>query len=98
MQNLEELIKDITLNKENTKYMDVIKSEYPYLLGILKNDNMMFNTDINKINKLDVALKKSDNYCPCVITKSEDTLCPCKKMREENKCICGLYITKSSSL
>jgi len=92
MPNLEELIKDITINKEKSQYIDIIKSEHPYLLGILKNENMMFNTDMDRVNKIGNALKKCDNYCPCVVSRSEDTICPCKKMREENKCICGLYI------
>ena len=25
---------------------------------------------------------------------NEDTICPCKKMREESKCCCKLYLNK----
>jgi len=93
--NLTELIKDIEKNGEGSRYIDLIKKEYPYLLGILENSKMIFNPDTEKVRKIGWALQeKTNNYCPCVIKRDEDTLCPCKKMREDDECICGLYIRK----
>lgn len=95
MNDLGKLIEDITKNGENAQNLDVIKKEYSYLLGILKNSNMRFNPDTNKVEKIGKALKeKTNNYCPCVLTRNSDTICPCKKMREEDECICGLYVNK----
>ena len=95
MQDLRKLIEDITEKGENSEYIEIIKKEFPYLLGILKNREMVFNPDFNKVEKIGKALKeKTSNYCPCLLTRNEDTLCPCKKMREEDECICGLYVKK----
>ena len=95
MRKIEEIIEDITINGENSKYIEIAKKEYPYILGILKNKNMIFNPDTEKVNKIGKALlEKTNNYCPCVLTRNEDTLCPCKKMREEDECVCGLYVKK----
>ena len=95
MQDLSKLIEDITKNGEKSRYIDVIKKEYPYLLGVLKNSNMRFNPDSGVVEKIGKALQeKTNNYCPCVLTRNNDTICPCKKMREEDECICGLYVRK----
>ena len=95
MKNINEIIDDINKNGKNSKYIDIIKKECPYLLGILKNSNMIFNPDFDKVEKIgDALMHKTNNYCPCVLTRNEDTICPCKKMREEDECVCGLYIKK----
>lgn len=97
MMELSKLIEDITINGDNSKYIDIIKREYPYLLGILKNPNMRFNPNSEIVGKIGKVLKeKTNNYCPCVLTRNDDTICPCKKMREEDECICGLYINKKN--
>lgn len=43
------------------------------------------------------GLKKKKGYCPCELEVIEDTKCPCKKMREEQKCKCGLYKSKEDN-
>ena len=35
---------------------------------------------------------KNDGHCPCMVEQNEDTLCPCKWQREEEECVCGLYV------
>ena len=93
--DLTDLIEDIEKNGDNSKYIDKIKKEYPYLLGILKNSKMVFNSNREVVKKIGYALQeKTNNYCPCVLKRDVDTLCPCRKMREEDECICGLYVKR----
>ena len=93
--NLRQIIEDLNKNGNNSKYLESIEKEYPYLLGILKNANMIFNPDFDRVEKIGNALtNKTNNYCPCVLTRNDDTICPCKKMREEDECVCGLYVRK----
>ena len=63
--------------------------------GLEANPNMKLNDDQEHVQKILKALEIKDGYCPCVLAKNEDTICPCKKMREENKCCCKLYINKN---
>ena len=91
---LKNIIEDVYINGENTKYIKEVQNNYPYILGWLKNTNMKFNEKVEIVEKIGNALRKTDNYCPCEITRTDDTICPCKKMREDNECICGLYVRK----
>ena len=92
--SLQDLINDLYKNGKNAKSINTIKQKYPYLLGVLKNENMKFNDNTKLVEKLIKALEKTNNYCPCIVKKEPDTICPCRKMREENECICGLYVRK----
>jgi ferredoxin-thioredoxin reductase catalytic subunit len=53
----------------------------------------------NHSDKIISRLGKTEGQCPCVKpeTYSEDTMCPCKKMREEDYCCCGLYLTEEEN-
>lgn len=62
--------------------------------GLEINPNMKLNDDEEHVQKILKGLEVKDGYCPCVLPKNEDTKCPCKKMREENKCCCKLYVAK----
>lgn len=55
---------------------------------------MILNPDIKVRNEILDKLKKNNMYCPCMIVKNEDTRCRCKQCREEEICICGLYVKK----
>ena len=68
--------------------MDLIET------GLKANPNMKLNDNKEHVEKILKALELKDGYCPCVLQKSIDTKCPCKKMREENKCCCKLYVLK----
>jgi len=52
------------------------------------------NPDKAHVAEIRKQLKENDNYCPCVLEKTEDTKCMCKEFREmeEGTCHCGLYI------
>ena len=62
--------------------------------GLKINPNMKLNDNKEHVEKILIGLEKKNGYCPCVIVQNEDTICPCKKMREENKRCCKLYINK----
>ena len=62
--------------------------------GLKTNPNMKLNDNKEHVEKILLGLEKKNGYCPCVIVQNEDTICPCKKMREESKCCCKLYINK----
>ena len=62
--------------------------------GLKLNPNMKLNDNEEHVNKILLGLEKKNGYCPCVIVQNEDTICPCKKMREESKCCCKLYVNK----
>ena len=50
------------------------------------------NEDIVRIVK--EGLKANDNYCPCILEKSENTKCMCKEFKDKKVpglCHCGLY-------
>ncbi len=64
--------------------------------GLKANENMKLNPDEEHVKKILLGLEKKNGYCPCVIRQDEDTICPCKKMREENKCCCKLYVNKEA--
>ena len=62
--------------------------------GLKLNPNMKLNDNKEHVEKILIGLEKKNGYCPCVIVQNEDSICPCKKMREESKCCCKLYINK----
>ena len=38
------------------------------------------------------SLKMTGGFCPCKIGKLPENKCPCIDMKENNVCICGLYV------
>lgn len=53
------------------------------------------NPDEELVNKVLLAMKETDGYCPCAILKNDDTKCMCKDFREmttPGQCHCGLYV------
>lgn len=61
-------------------------------IGLKANPNMQLNNNKEHVERILKAIEDKDGYCPCVLPKNENTKCPCKKMREENKCCCKLYV------
>lgn len=55
---------------------------------------MILNPDKEKRNKVLLELRQTKGYCPCMIEQNEDTKCMCKCAREEDTCICGLYVVE----
>ena len=53
---------------------------------------MKKNPDKEVVLEIREALKKNNGYCPCMFEKNQDTKCPCKQCRENNICVCGLFI------
>lgn len=51
------------------------------------------NTDKQWVDKVRLALKDNEGYCPCKVIRSIDTKCMCKEFREQEEgyCHCGLY-------
>ena len=62
--------------------------------GLKLNKKMKLNENSEHVEKILEGIKRKDGHCPCVITQNDDTICPCKKMREESKCCCKLYLNK----
>jgi len=59
------------------------------MLKIIKNPNE------NKYNEITEAVKRNENYCPCVLQKTPDTKCICKDFKEqqtEGECHCGRFV------
>lgn len=80
--------------------INLIKKEYPFLLGYEKvKDKMVFSTDIQNIYEIGKCLL-DDPHCPCMPLKNENTLCPCLPCRNKHHCCCGLFvpITEDSNL
>lgn len=50
------------------------------------------NPDSEFLRNLKKRIKSNSGYCPCAIEKSPDTKCPCKDFRENQECMCGLYV------
>lgn len=55
-----------------------------------------YGININVINDVckdfcDSYRATSDIYCPYKKSRNEGNLCPCNSMRENGKCICGLF-------
>lgn len=48
--------------------------------------------DLKTQAEYEELLKETDGHCPCMPQRNEDTKCPCKDMRENDICICGLYV------
>lgn len=53
---------------------------------------MKINPDKKVVKRIRQAIKDSGGYCPCSLIRNNDFICPCKDMRENHKCICGLYV------
>ena len=53
---------------------------------------MILNQDLIKRKEVGQKIKNNNGFCPCMIVKNQNTKCPCKKKREEEICICGLYV------
>lgn len=79
---LEEVVKFIY---ENIQYVE-------FKITKEREVDMILNPDTEKVAKIRKALTNNNGYCPCILNKNEDTICPCKKMRENNECVCGLYV------
>ena len=54
----------------------------------------MIKLNPNKLIVEEIRKKIKDNngYCCCMFVKNEDTKCPCKNFREEQECVCNLYV------
>lgn len=47
------------------------------------------NPDIEIYNQVTEAVIKNNNYCPCMLEKTDDTKCICKEFREQkNEGLC----------
>lgn len=53
---------------------------------------MKLNPDLEKRKELLIEIANNRGYCICMIEENEDTKCPCKWKREEDTCVCGLYV------
>ena len=52
-----------------------------------------YNVEVNE-NLVDFfvnSINQNNGYCPCRVDKTPDTKCPCKDLRENSKCVCGLF-------
>lgn len=52
------------------------------------------NPDNEYAEKILVALKNNNGYCPCKVEKTVDTKCMCLEFKQQDRgmCHCGLYI------
>jgi ferredoxin-thioredoxin reductase catalytic subunit len=57
---------------------------------------MKLNPNKEYVNRIKQAISEKDGYCPCMIIRDKDTKCPCKPMRENQECICGLYVKEEN--
>lgn len=62
--------------------------------GLKINPKMRLNDDKEHVEKILQGIAKKNGHCPCVLAQNEDTICPCRKMREESKCCCKLYLNE----
>jgi len=90
---LQRLIWELIYFKEYAPQIELIKSEYKYLLGIQQLTGMTFSDDIELIKDIGTSLK-NDPHCPCMLVKNESTICPCLPCRTKQHCCCGLYVKK----
>lgn len=52
----------------------------------------MLNPNKDFVKKMQERIDANDGFCPCRFERNKDTICPCKYYREDNDCICGLYV------
>ena len=91
---IQRLIWELKYFHEFAPQIDLIKSNYPYLLGYSEVcDFMNFSDDIEHIQKIGKHLIK-DKHCPCSLIKDETTICPCVTCRNEHECHCGIFERK----
>ena len=63
----------------------LIEFEEPKM-KMVKNDDKEFVRGLKKM------LKANNGFCPNQPERTPDTKCPCKLYRENNECLCGMYI------
>lgn len=59
---------------------------------------LILNPDAQYVDNLKKCIKENGGYCVCMLIKDDNTYCPCKQKRENNRCICRLYIEENESL
>lgn len=54
------------------------------------------NPDKEYAEKIIVAIKNNNGYCPCKVEKTVDTKCMCLEFRQQESglCHCGLFVKK----
>ena len=85
---------------EYASQMELIQTEYAYLLNYFKvRETMTFTSDMQTILDIGRHLKQ-DPHCPCSLVKNENTLCPCIACRTKQYCHCGMFepITNNKTL
>lgn len=50
------------------------------------------NPDPDFVKNHKKKVKANSGYCPSRLEKSADSKCPCKDFRENQECMCGLYV------
>lgn len=58
----------------------------------LDKHNLILNPNRKVVEAIRTRLVVTKGYCPCVPEQNDDTICPCRKMREDGKCCCHLYV------
>lgn len=53
---------------------------------------LKLNPNKEIVQQIIEEIKLHNGYCPCVIKQTEDTKCKCKEARENDNCVCGLFI------
>lgn len=72
--------------------IELIKEQYPYLLGYQKlKGKMVFNSDMEMIKSIGDCLKKNP-HCPCMLKQNDNTICPCLPCRSTQHCCCQLFV------
>ena len=88
---IQRLIWELIYFKDFAPQIELIKTKYPYLLGINKITEMTFNSDIKLIKELGDSLIENP-HCPCMIKQTDDTICPCLPCRSKQYCRCGMFV------
>ena len=50
------------------------------------------NPDSEFVKNHKKKVKSNSGYCPSRLEKTPETKCPCKEFRENQECMCGLYV------
>ena len=57
---------------------------------------MKLNPNKERVNQVKKNLEANHGYCPCQLLKNEDPICPCVQVRENQKCICKLFVKEEN--
>ncbi len=65
------------------------------MIKIFRKPGWKLNDNDKIVNGILKMCERNDGLCPCHHDDEGDKHCPCQQYRENDKCICGLYVKEN---